>query len=279
MKAGAPLNAERIRRELNVHRIGRQVRALADAASTNQLCLDAADESNDGLVIFAEHQSAGRGRMGRTWSAPRGSSLLFSVLLIEPAGIVRPDRWSLKAGVAAAEAVRAETDVEALLKWPNDVVVLRGGRARKLGGVLIETRRLPGARKQAWVIGVGLNCLQHAGHFPPELGDAATSLEIETAGPVDRQSLACRILQQLDAEWSRADDDADLRERWLQLALPILGRQVVLEAEGRRWRGTVVDVEPAEGLILQLADGGRRAFGLQTSWVESHGSCDASQTA
>lgn len=278
MYAGAPLDADQLARQLNVQRIGRLLCVLPQATSTNKLCLEAAELESDGLAMFAEYQTAGRGRLGRSWWAPRGSSLLFSVLLIEPPDVVRPARWLLQAGLAVAEAIRAETDVEALLRWPNDLMAVRAGTTRKLGGILIETRRLSAAGKQAWVIGVGLNCLQHAGHFPPEFRQRATSLEMESAGPIDRLSLARRLLQGLDREWSRRPDDALLRQRWLKLALPLLGERVCLQADSRRWTGTVVDLDPGEGLVLQLADGARRSFGLQASWLEGDEASDASET-
>jgi BirA family biotin operon repressor/biotin-[acetyl-CoA-carboxylase] ligase len=279
MPAGEPLDADLLVKDLGVRRIARSVRVIPEAPSTNQLCLDAADARNDGLVVFAEYQSVGRGRLGRTWLAPRGSSLLFSALLIEPPKDVRPERWALLTGVAVAEAVRSETDLDVLLKWPNDIVVRRGGTARKLGGILIETRRLPSGDAQACVIGVGLNCLQQAGHFPPELRDRATSLELECSGPIDRLSLARRLLKQLDHTWASPPTDAALRQHWLDLALPMLGAHVRLLADARVWAGTIVDLDPAEGLVVQLADGPRRTFGLETTWLDPDDPNDAAKSS
>lgn len=131
---------------------------VPQTGSTNADLLEAARAgAAEGLVLVAEEQTAGRGRLGRTWSAPAGAALTFSVLL-RPAG-VPPTRlgWlPLLTGVAVAAAVRAETGVPASLKWPNDVLV----GERKLAGILAE------AHSDAVVVGVGLNVTLSRAELP-----------------------------------------------------------------------------------------------------------------
>src|SRR5690606_14956600 len=138
--------------------------------STNDIALDSAgDPEADGLAVFADFQTAGRGRHRRAWLAPRGASILCSLLLRDQAGSpVGPadtaGTLTLAAAVAVCEAIRAATDITPAIKWPNDVRVA----GRKLAGILIESRTID-PHTRAWVVGIGLNCYQQVGHFPSEL--------------------------------------------------------------------------------------------------------------
>jgi len=239
-------------------RIGRRLDLRSETVSTNTDALAAAEAPDaDGLVVLAEYQTQGRGRLGRPWLSPRGAGVLCSALIIEPDGPPEEafgtvaGRLTLVAGVAVCEAVRQATDIAPAIKWPND---LRAG-GRKLGGVLIESRALP-AGGRAWAIGVGINCLQHKGHFPPELQDSAGSLEMLTAQPVDRGEVARCLLVRLDAWLSGAAwlDDASVRDTWLSHAEPV-GRRVIARCEGRQVEGTSLTIDPFGGLIVQGDDG------------------------
>src|SRR6185312_16364135 len=172
-------------------------------SSTNDLAAWAAgSSSNDGLVILAEEQTTGRGRLGRTWTAPPRSSILMSLLIFPPPALdsAGPDAgqdcaWLTALGaVAAAEVVSAWIGREAAIKWPNDVRV----DGRKIAGILVErpvTHGLPGspesARVGAAVIGIGLNVNVDRGALPAELESLATSIRIERHGlAVDRSEVA-----------------------------------------------------------------------------------------
>ncbi|MCH7814334.1 MAG: biotin--[acetyl-CoA-carboxylase] ligase [Planctomycetes bacterium] len=274
------LNIDQIVAGTTLRRVARPLQAgpnatvVESATSTNDLAwqhLDAPDA--DGWVVFAEHQSQGRGRLGRSWAAPRGAGILCSVLLIQPETPMEgPDggygaRLALAAGVAGHDAVEDATGVAVELKWPNDLMV----RGRKLGGILVESRALPhgragpdggaGARGTAYVIGLGLNCLQQGGHFGPDLGDGATSLELLASDPVDRQAVARALLVEID-RWCGGLEEVGterLRRAWLQRAAP-LGQRVRLVHAGRQYSGQVVDLDPTAALVVQLDEGGRRLF-------------------
>jgi BirA family biotin operon repressor/biotin-[acetyl-CoA-carboxylase] ligase len=258
-------------------RIGRRVLTLAETDSTNSVALaSAGDPSADGLAVFADFQTAGRGRLGRSWLTPRGAGILCSVLLsrsISPAseqagrrtessGSFHED-WHAEGGwltlasaVAVCEGIRRATDVTPCIKWPNDLCV--GGR--KLAGILIESRPVERPAR-AWVIGIGINCYQQPGHFPPELRDRATSLDLISGHPVDRTAVARELLAALDRIISGQEADArdSIHARWLSFAEP-LGRPVHLRSDGHEYTGRTVHVDPAGGLIVQCDDGRQRWF-------------------
>lgn len=257
------LVADEIQRDLGTDRIGRSVVVLPDVDSTNTYALDGqtAGELDDGAVVFAEHQTAGRGRLGRSWQSPRGASLTFTVLLLEPQDRAAAARWMMAGAVAVAQCIGQETDVAPMVRWPNDVYV----GPRKLAGILVETRRAV-AGSIAVAIGIGLNCLQHEGHFPPELRPKATSLEIESSHPIDRTALARSLLRRLDAllAGSHPQSNLTLAGQWRELS-DDLGASATLICNGEHFTGRILDVHPATGLVLQLDAGGRRHFDPQTT--------------
>lgn len=254
--------------------IGRRITILDQTESTNTSALQAADDAQShGLAVFADYQTGGRGRQGRSWQSPRGASVLCSVLLRledppagQPAntppgpalgadGATRTAGWlTLASAVAACEAVREATEITPAIKWPNDLRV--GGR--KLGGILIESRPV-GARTRAWVVGIGINCYQQAGHFPPDLRDRATSLELLSSHAVDRTAVARELLKALDCVLTATESAEQIHTRWLTWAEP-LGQRVTLRSGGREYSGRTVAVDPAGGLILQCDDGRRDWF-------------------
>lgn len=253
-------------------RVGSRIVLLAEVDSTNAYLARHAAELPDGAVVFAEFQTAGRGRLGRMWQAPRGSSVLCSVLLFERDGAVDDGglvatHATMLATVAACEAIEAVSDCRPGVRWPNDVVIA----GRKLGGVLAEVispNTTETDRSRAVIIGVGINCLQHRGHFEPELAQRATSLEIESRLPVARAGIAAALLTRLDA-WvcalqARAAAVARLRQEW-RCRSADLGARVALQHDATVFTGTIVDICDTGDLDVQLDFGGRRRFAAKTT--------------
>jgi BirA family biotin operon repressor/biotin-[acetyl-CoA-carboxylase] ligase len=203
----------------------------------------------EGAVLVAESQVAGHGRLGRPWIAPPRSGLTVSVLL-RPRVPVAAQGWiALLLGVAAASAVRRLGEVEAVLKWPNDVLV----GERKLAGILAE--RID----DALVIGMGLNVSLKPEELPVP---TATSLAIEGAATVDRDPLLRAVLREVEShyrEWVEAGGDADrcgLRAAY-QAASATIGRRVRVELPGERVLiGEATGVDQAGH--LQVESGGER---------------------
>jgi BirA family biotin operon repressor/biotin-[acetyl-CoA-carboxylase] ligase len=166
-------------------RFGHPYTYVERCASTQRL-LDGAPE---GAVAATDEQTEGRGRLGRSWHAPPGTSLLFSILLVPPVPAERLAELSLVAGEAVAEAIAAETGLAPTIKHPNDVLI----DGRKVAGVLAE------AADGRVVLGIGINVSQAAGELPPEVD--ATSLHLVGAGDVDRSALLATVLAQLEARY------------------------------------------------------------------------------
>ena len=209
----------------------RAVEVTNVTGSTNtDLLARAADGEPEGVVLAAERQTAGRGRMGRAWVAPPGAALTFS-LLIRPEAVPRACRgWlPLLAGVAVASGVRAAAATEAWLKWPNDVLA---GSA-KLGGILAE------AAGDAVVVGVGVNVSTAPGELPPPGPGAlaATSLRAQGSASPDRERLLAEILAGFEHRyraWCQAVGDPErsgLRAEYTRLC-DTIGRRVRVELPG-----------------------------------------------
>jgi BirA family biotin operon repressor/biotin-[acetyl-CoA-carboxylase] ligase len=173
-------------------RFGRPFTFVERCVSTQRL-LDGAPE---GAVAAAGEQTEGRGRLGRSWQAPTGTSLLFSIVLEPPVAAARLAELSLVAGAAVAEALEAEAGVPTTVKHPNDVLV--GGR--KVAGILAE------AAEGRVVLGVGVNVSQTEAQLPD--ATLATSLALEGA-TVDKAELLAAILERLEAHYDRWVTSAD----------------------------------------------------------------------
>jgi len=228
----------------------RDIRVVAETGSTNSDLLGAAMRGlPEGAVLVAEAQSAGRGRMGRHWVSSPGAALTFSVLL-RPAGVPPASvGWvPLLAGVAVALALRGETAVDALLKWPNDVQV----HGAKLAGILAEQSG------DAIVVGIGINVSTGRDGLPAA---EATSLVLEGAVSTDRQRLLTTVLRELERwylAWSGHHGDAigcGLRAEYHRLC-GTLGRQVrVYLPGGKTVAGTAGEVDGAGRLVVRSASG------------------------
>jgi BirA family biotin operon repressor/biotin-[acetyl-CoA-carboxylase] ligase len=162
--------------------------------STNTDALDAARKgAPHGSVYFSDEQLAGRGRGDHGWHSAAGQGLYVSVLLRPQFPVSRLPLLPLAAGLAAAEAVRATTGLQVDLRWPNDLLI----GPRKLGGILVEAKIESQTSPHA-VVGIGINVHQRS--FPPNLSTAATSLDLEAARRIPRQSLLVSLLKSLEKE-------------------------------------------------------------------------------
>jgi BirA family biotin operon repressor/biotin-[acetyl-CoA-carboxylase] ligase len=225
------------------------VTVLDEVGSTSDWLKQNAADLPLGSVVFAESQNAGRGRRENRWIAPRGKDLMFSLLLQPAASIDKWPRITTLAALAICKAVEGELPLQPRIKWPNDIYLAD----QKISGLLAETVSTP--RGLRLVLGIGLNV--NTLTFPAAL--PATSLLQQLASPVlreiDRNSLAARLLESLDAELQRVGDDfstaiAEVRERsWL------LGRQIRAKAPQREVFGRVIDLNEEGHLIIQFPDG------------------------
>jgi len=217
------------------------VRTYAEVDSTNTaLVEEARSGAPEGLVLVADHQTAGRGRLGRTWSAEPGTALLVSVLLRPPLPIDEIPVVLMAAGLAACDGVEAAAGFRPRLKWPNDLVV----EDRKLAGLLTEAI---GGADPGVVLGLGINVSASA--YPAELAGEATSCEETGARPVDRGELLVAFLVALESRYATV--------------LSTGGRESTLAAYrsdsatlGRRVRVELTSGPALEGNASRLADDG-----------------------
>lgn len=198
--------------ELLTGRFGRPYAYEASCESSQEL-LD--DDSPEGALALCDEQTAGRGRLGRSWSAPPGTAILFSLLLRPPADRVVSE-LSLVAGTAVAEAIEGAVGLAVQVKWPNDVMLNR----RKVAGILAE------ASGEAVVVGIGVNVNQERGQLPDDTNVAAGSLYTSDGIKRDRAPLLAAILARLESNY-----DA-WRERGLDGVYDSLGSRDFLR--GRR---------------------------------------------
>jgi len=237
-------------------RVGRRIIIRDQCSSTNDLALAELGEAGDGYVFLAEYQSAGRGRLGRRWLAPRAGAILLSVRILERYSPARWARLSLAAGIAVHDAVRQAANVTATLEWPNDVLV----GPKKLAGVLIEAKPYD-ADTHVAAVGIGVNCLQHRGHFPPEWRDQATSLDLESDQPIDRREVVRCLIAALDhwlAPLALAKPQ-HLKDEWCRRSR-LIGSRLRLREANQVYRGVVVDLDPDAGILVTLDEGGQRLF-------------------
>ncbi|HEX3897717.1 MAG TPA: biotin--[acetyl-CoA-carboxylase] ligase [Mycobacteriales bacterium] len=245
--ARPPLSATRLQRDL-AGDLWREVRVVDTTVSTNQdLALEAKAGAAEGLVLVAEHQTSGRGRLDRQWESPARAGLTFSALLRPSLDMAHLTLLPLIAGLATVEAVSAVCGIEAMLKWPNDVLV----DGRKLAGLLVE---IAGG---AAVIGIGINVSTREDELPI---DSATSVAL-VGGVTDREPLLKEVLRSLArrySSWRWSGDPASVMPAYRERCETI-GAEVALELPGGDVvRGIAVDVDDTGRLIVTNVETGER---------------------
>jgi BirA family biotin operon repressor/biotin-[acetyl-CoA-carboxylase] ligase len=186
------LNADQLQAALHGAMIGRKIILLEETGSTNDAIWRVASIS-EGLVVFAEHQTDGRGQRGNRWESAARKGLCFSILLRPEIRLSESGRLTIWAIEAISEVVRTEVGLEPAIKLPNDVQI----NGRKVAGVLVEMRAQNNAPHVA-VVGIGINVNQCRDDFAAELQDKAISLAMAVGQQVPRQEFAVALLQKLD---------------------------------------------------------------------------------
>jgi BirA family biotin operon repressor/biotin-[acetyl-CoA-carboxylase] ligase len=219
--------------------------------STNtELARLASEGAEEGLSIVSEEQTAGRGRLQRAWSSPKGAGLYFSILL-RPT--IPADHWplitfmtALAVGDALSEAAGIETDI----KWPNDLL----SGERKICGILAEAIDTPPGR--AVVVGIGINLTQSS--FPAELTKVATSVSQASGREPERETILAALLRAL-ARWYSLLNEPDGREKivaaWSSRSTYATGKLVQVSNGDEVWQGTTCGVELDGALRLETGNG------------------------
>jgi BirA family biotin operon repressor/biotin-[acetyl-CoA-carboxylase] ligase len=254
------LTAEAIRAGLGTESVGQKLIYLPETGSTNDEARRLAQVgAPDGLVVVTDYQTAGRGRLGRHWLAPAGSSLLLSVILRPSLAPYEIQQLTMICSLAIADAVESQTGLRVGLKWPNDLLLGRG----KVGGILTEIG-LVADRVDYAIVGVGLNVNIAPEQLPSDLLMQATSLSQVVGRSVARLPLLCALLEAVEARYLALQAGLSPYEEWAR-RLVTLGQPVMVSAplsrpareqelvDGLEGVAEGVDVDGA--LLVRLADG------------------------
>lgn len=233
--------------------IGREVQVFHETASTNDIVEKLArDDVREGIVVFAESQTRGRGRLGRRWISPAGKGLWFSVLLRPQLPPTAATQLTVLSAVAVARGIERHTGLRPAIKWPNDIVF----GTRKVAGILLELgAELDHIRHV--VLGIGIDVNQTAEELSEELRPIATSLRMEGGRPFDRADLAAAVLCELDAAYGRLrrGDFHEISDEWMRRC-STLGRRVSIRSGDRVVVGRAESLDE-DGALLVRTDHGR----------------------
>jgi BirA family biotin operon repressor/biotin-[acetyl-CoA-carboxylase] ligase len=251
------LYAEEIQPDLETRWLGQRIEYLDETESTNQVALDLGRrDAPAGTTVIAESQTAGRGRLGRSFFSPPYQNLYTSILLRPEGSIGDAATLILAAAVAVAETVAEFIDDESAveIKWPNDVLIHR----RKTSGILMESSA-EGTRLTFAVLGIGVNLNVDREIFPDEFRHLATSLSSELGGPVDRIAFARRLFENLEGQIDRhAKSGFEAVRPRFESFFRMSGEPVgIEELAGRRIKGRALGIAANGALEVEISEGPR----------------------
>lgn len=232
--------------------VGRDIQVFKETTSTNDVVERLAhDGVHEGVVVFAESQTKGRGRLGRKWISTRNRGLLFSVLLRPDLAPQAVTQVMVAAGTAVARAIRRNTGLNPQIKWPNDILI----GSKKAAGILTEMH----AELDHVIyvcLGIGVDVNQNAEDFPPELRGIATSIKMESGQVQRRSDLAIAILQELNTDYVRIlnGEFAALADEW-ESQCATLGRRVRIAQGDRIIEGRAESLDNEGGLLVRTQHG------------------------
>lgn len=244
------LNPEEIQKYLHTKWLGRNLRHEESVDSTNNYVKSLARQgASHGTVALAEEQTSGKGRMGRGWVMPKGSSVAMSCLLRPDFAPEKASMLTLLMGLSVAQACESLYSLEAWIKWPNDIVI----SGKKICGILTEMDAEPG-QIHSVVIGVGIN--GNLMEFPEELQDKAASLQQALGHVIDRASLAAAVLDTFEKNYEKFCLSADLsgfQEEYNKILIN-RNRQVKVLQSGRMLQGTARGINAQGELLVEKED-------------------------
>jgi BirA family transcriptional regulator, biotin operon repressor / biotin---[acetyl-CoA-carboxylase] ligase len=244
----ARFSSKTLRDALTTRFVGRRLEYRAVLGSTQDLARRLAQAgAAEGTVVLAGRQTAGRGRLGRSFISPRGG-LYFTVVLRPVLEQLRP--LPIVAALAVARGLERVAGLRTALKWPNDVLV--GGR--KICGILVESELMGQAVSYA-LVGIGVNVNADMAAYP-EIAAIATSVTAEAGRPVSREALAAAVLSELEALYLAVQSGRRVQDEW-RARLETLGRQVRVTSGQTVEEGLAEDVDGDGSLILLRPDGSR----------------------
>jgi BirA family biotin operon repressor/biotin-[acetyl-CoA-carboxylase] ligase len=250
--APAHLTAWEIRAGLGTERFGVKIHAFSHCDSTNTVAFRLAlNGAQEGEVVVAESQVAGKGRMGRHWESPPGVNIYLSII-VRPA--FPPNKMpmiTLMTAVACTEAIEEVTGLLPAIKWPNDLLL----NGKKLGGILTEAD-LEMDRINFVVVGIGINVNMPCSSLPPSIRDTATSLLEALGREISRIALIQALLRNFELWYKRFGEGRgeEIRRRWEKIS-QIRGKEVEVVFMGERVRGEALEIDEDGALLVQEIGG------------------------
>ena len=232
--------------------IGRDIRAFQETTSTNDVVEKLArDGVSEGVVVFAESQTRGRGRLGRKWISPARKGLWFSVLLRPRLRPQETTQLTVAAATALRRAINAQTGLKPEIKWPNDILI----HGKKVAGILTELSAELDRVKYV-ILGMGVDVNVSGMEFPADLKKIATSLKVESGKTVSRPELAIAILHELDRDYTLvcAGKFAQIADEW-ESHCSTLGHRVAVQTGVRDIRGLAESLAEDGALLLRTEHG------------------------
>lgn len=239
---------------LSAHTIGHPLIVADTMDSTNRFLLNKASEkTQEGILVIAETQTAGRGRHQRVWHSPPGINLYFSFLLWPDTSPLRRPQLAFITALALRRAiVEQDADIDIGLKWPNDLWL----NGRKLSGILCECPSETMDGRPGIVVGIGLNINSQLRDFPEELQNTATSLRIHTGKTFSRERLLagfCNAFQELYDKWLTAENLTPFMGEWSQHDI-LLDKTITIQDNSDSRTGIVTGYTPEGFLRLRTPD-------------------------
>jgi len=232
--------------------IGRDIRVFEETTSTNDVVEKLArDGVKEGVVVFAEAQTKGRGRLGRKWLSPTHQGLWFSILLRPELRPQEVTQLTIASATALRRAIKNVTGLAADIKWPNDLLI----DGRKVVGILTEMSAEVD-RVRHVILGIGVDVNQDVAALPPELRPIATSLKIESGAEISRAELATEILRELDFDYARIGGGkfSQLADEW-ETGCATIGKNVSVQMGARQIRGCAEALDDDGALLVRTEHG------------------------
>ena len=232
--------------------VGRDIRVFQETTSTNDVVEKLArDGVKEGVVVFAESQTRGRGRLGRKWISPEKKGLWFSVLLRPNLRPQAATQLTVAAATALARAISGQTNISPEIKWPNDILI----KGKKVAGILTELSAELDQVKYL-ILGIGVDVNLNAGEFPPDVRKIATSLKIEAGRTINRAELAAAALEELDTDYARicAGQFEALADEWEERCTTI-GHNVMIRVGDRSIQGRAESLDSDGALLIRTQHG------------------------
>ena len=232
--------------------VGRDIQVFEQTTSTNDVIeILARDGVKEGVVVFAESQTKGRGRLGRKWMSPTHKGLWFSILLRPDLRPQEATQLTVASATALRRAIAAETGLQPEIKWPNDILI--GGK--KVAGILTELSAEVDRVKHI-ILGIGVDVNLDAGELPAELRKNATSLKIESGEVISRAEMAVAILRELDLDYARIGGGKfpAVADEW-ESGCATIGKNVTIHIGDRKIRGCAESLDDDGALLVRTEHG------------------------